>query len=397
MLAATNSYVDKIRAFAKEVNIEFTDYQKLCVVNAVRSINPMIESSGYSWQNFGIDNILTVLQQTAFLQLNPSAVPRECYFIVRKNYSKDQSGKRIETAPTLEFGIEGAGNDIILRKYGTDVKEVKSYIVYQGDEFTEGFMDGWEMTLPKYRRTFKTNKPEKAVYLIKKSNNEIDVQYADLEDVKKSLLANARQNGADDKILRELSKLGLYEILEDEKWLDYKISKSYSKQTYTTPLFNPSYTSPISMYNMIERKLRNHATRKYPKDFNANELSNLYEETFEEKYDNKGNLIMAEERVQIASGEFDDKAGTEIIEETTPNDDRPTIENVDEETGEVNVTESEETEQLIEPNIEENDDMPFSGNKKENVESKLIQEQPLETMDRGENKDDDDSDPDWDE
>jgi translation initiation factor 6 (eIF-6) len=148
---------------------------------------------------------------------------------------------------------------------------------------------------------------------------------------------------------------------------------------------------------MIERKLRNHATRKYPKDFNANELSNLYEETFEEKYDNKGNLIMAEERVQIASGEFDDKAGTEIIEETTPNDDRPTIENVDEETGEVNVTESEETEQLIEPNVEENDDMPFSGNKKENVESKLIKEQPLERMDRGENKDDDDSDPDWDE
>jgi hypothetical protein len=148
---------------------------------------------------------------------------------------------------------------------------------------------------------------------------------------------------------------------------------------------------------MIERKLRNHATRKYPKDFNANELSNLYEETFEEKYDNKGNLITAEERVQIASGEFDDKAETEIIEETTPNDDRPTIENVDEETGEMNGTESEETEQLIEPNVEENDDMPFSGNKKENVESKLIKEQPLERMDRGENKDDDDSDPDWDE
>jgi hypothetical protein len=63
----------------------------------------------------------------------------------------------------------------------------------------------------------------------------------------------------------------------------------------------------------------------------------------------------------------------------------------------MNGTESEETEQLIEPNVEENDDMPFSGNKKENVESKLIKEQPLERMDRGENKDDDDSDPDWDE
>lgn len=325
MLAATESYLEKIQTFANDMQIDFTDYQKMCVVNAVRTINPMLESNGYTWQNFGIDNILTVLQQTAFFNLNSSAVPRECYFIVRKNY-KTENGKRREIAPTIEFGIEGAGNDRILKEFGLDVQEIKSYIVYEGDSFEEGFMDGWEMTLPKYHRLFKSNKPMKVVYLIKKKNGEIDVQYSDVEDVKKSLLANARQNGADEKLIRELNKLGLYEILEDEKWIDYKIKKTYGSNTYTTPLFNPSYTSPISMYNMIERKLRNHATRKYPKNFNNKAISELYEESFEEKYNEKGEPISADEKIAIAQDEIKQDEVIEPTFETTPIDDRETIE-----------------------------------------------------------------------
>ncbi len=144
----------------------------------------------------------------------------------------------------------------------------------------------------------------------KKTNGEIDVQYADTQDVKKSLLANAKQNKADDKLLRQLAKLELYEILEDDKWLDYKIKKTYGTNNYETPLFNPSYTSPISMYNMIERKLRNHATRKYPKNFNHKEVSVLYEDTYDEKYNKNGELITAEERVEITTKEVEDKMGT---------------------------------------------------------------------------------------
>ena len=313
MLATTTSYVDKIKTFAEELQIKFTDYQQNCVVNAVRTINPLLEKNGYTWQSFGVDNIITVLQQTAFLELNPSATPHECYYIVRKNWKKE-GGRKVPTMPTLEFGIEGAGNDLILQKFGRDVAELKSYIVYDGDEFTEGFLDGWDMTLPKYRRKFITNKPIKVVYLIKKTNGEIDIQYSDTQDVKKSLLANAKQNGADDKLLRKINKLGLYEILEDEKWLDHKISKTYGSNTYTTPLFNPSYTSPISMYNMIERKLRNHATRKYPKNFNHKEVSTLYEDTFDEKYSEKGEVITAEEHVEIANTEFEDKTATKPLE-----------------------------------------------------------------------------------
>jgi hypothetical protein len=349
------------------------------VVNAVRTINPMLETNGYNWQSFGIDNIITVLQQTAFLELNPSATPNECYYIVRKNYDKKTKSY---LAPTLEFGIEGAGNDIILRKFGQDVVDLKSYIVYEGDEFTEGFMDGWDMTLPIYRRKFITNKPLKVVYLIKKTNGEIDVQYSDTQDVKKSLLANAKQNGADDKLLRQISKLELYDILGDDKWLDYTISKTYGTNTYKTPLFNPSYTSPISQYNMIERKLRNHATRKYPKNFNHKEVTVLYEDTFDEKY-NKEGLITAEERVEIANTEIEEQQATVPLEkaEKVEHDDRPTLK--------VEETVEEEIVTVVEPikdagQIANNEPVVETVEKEEPAPKKEVQ-QSL----------DDNSDPDW--
>jgi hypothetical protein len=368
MLAATASYVEKITTFAEELQIKFTDYQRDCVVNAVRTINPMIEKNGYNWQSFGVDNIITVLQQTAFLELNPSATPNECYYIVRKNYDKKTKSY---LAPTLEFGIEGAGNDLILQKFGRDVVELKSYIVYEGDEFTEGFMDGWDMTLPKHRRMFLTNKPLKVVYLIKKTNGEIDVQYSDTQDVKKSLLANAKQNGAADKLLREINKSGLYDILESDKWLDYTIDKSYGSNTYKTPLFNPSYTSPISMYNMIERKLRNHATRKYPKNFNHKEVSVLYEDTFDEKYNKQGEVITAEEQVGIANKEFENESGTKPLEkvekivkvepiEKVENDDRPALK-----------IEETEVEEVVEKIVDSKRDKKIIGEFTENVVEKI--------------------------
>ena len=142
----TKSFVHKLQAFADNMKIDFDDYQKECVVNAIRTIEPMLKAQGLVISNFDTNNVVLVLQQVAFLRLNPSANPRECYFIVRKN-KDDRSGKPVP--PTLEFGIEGAGNDVILQEFGRDVKEVKSKIVYEGDDFTAGYMDGWDEVLPK--------------------------------------------------------------------------------------------------------------------------------------------------------------------------------------------------------------------------------------------------------
>ena len=354
MLVTTNQYIEKLKKFAETVQIDFTEYQKTCVVNAVRAINPIISASNYCWDDFGIDNIVTVLQQTAFLNLNPSAVPRECYFIVRKNWDNKN---KVSLPPTLEFGVEGAGNDIILREFGRDVKDIKSYIVYEGDDFTPGSFNGWDVVLPTYQRMFKTNTPQKVVYLIKKHNEEIDVQYADLDDVKKSLLANAKQNGADDKFLRELNKSSLYELLTNEKWLNFTFKKVYKENTYETPLFNPSYTSPISMYNMIERKLRNHATRKYPKNFNNKAISELYEETFDEKQVVAEQIVSAEEKLRISDGEFNKGSSSEPIKKV--DDNRPKIVVTEEKTEEPVGKEPQETlkeeQAVVEPTITQED------------------------------------------
>lgn len=315
----SKNFVQKLEGIASGIDLDFNDYQKQCVFNAIRTIDPMVKANGYSLAQFDQDNVILVLQQVAFLKLNPSANPRECYFIVRKN--KDKQGN--ELAPILEFGIEGAGNDVILTEFGRDVKAVKSYIVYDGDEFTEGYMDGWDVILPKYKRTFKTNQPKMAVYLVKRKNDEIDVLYSTLDDVKKSLLAGAKQNGADDDLLREIEKVDVYTLLNDSKWLKRTIKKSYSykgkdgktyEKQYESPLFNPSYTAPNSRDNMIERKLRNHATRKYPKNFNQTNVKTLYEETFEEeKIYKTREVIDPEQRIEIAQQEFDSESGSQEL------------------------------------------------------------------------------------
>ena len=373
----TKNYVQKLEGIASGVDLEFDDYQKQCVFNAIRTIDPMVKLQGYSLAQFDQDNIILVLQQVAFLKLNPSATPRECYFIVRKN--KDKQGNEY---PTLEFGIEGAGNDVILTEFGRDVKAVKSYIVYDGDDFTEGYMDGWDVILPKYKRTFKTNKPNMAVYLVKRANGEIDVLYATLDDVKKSLLAGAKQNGADDELLREIEKVDVYTLLTDPKWLKKTIKKEYKYQdnktkewkvkVYESPLFNPSYTSPNSRDNMIERKLRNHATRKYPKNFNQANVKSLYEETFEEeKVYKQREIIDPEERLGIAQEEFDASTGSQELGSETKNiKETPKKEVgekliVEKETGEIVEPEEELTTEELEEETQEDideitadDDMP---------------------------------------
>ena len=376
----SKNFVQKLEGIASGIDLDFNDYQKQCVFNAIRTIDPMVKANGYSLAQFDQDNVILVLQQVAFLKLNPSANPRECYFIVRMN--KDKQGNEV---PTLEFGIEGAGNDVILTEFGRDVKAVKSYIVYEGDEFTEGYMDGWDVILPKYKRTFKTNQPKMAVYLVKRKNDEIDVLYATLDDVKKSLLAGAKQNGADDDLLREIEKVDVYTLLTDPKWLKRTIKKSYSykgkdgktyEKQYESPLFNPSYTAPNSRDNMIERKLRNHATRKYPKNFNQTNVKTLYEETFEEeKLYKTREVIDPEQRIEIAQQEFDSESGSqelgkdkketpkkqvgeeliveketgEIIEQKVSEDEKPTF--VEE--NETNETLHEETEATVQTNDDE--------------------------------------------
>jgi len=186
--------------------------------------------------------------------------------------------------------------------------------------------------------------------------------YATLDDVKKSLLAGAKQNGADDDLLREIEKVDVYTLLNDPKWLkrtikkEYKTwnkdAKKYETKQYESPLFNPSYTSPNSRDNMIERKLRNHATRKYPKNFNQTNVKSLYEETFEEeKIYKTREVIDPEQRIEIAQQEFDSESGSQ---ELGKDDKKPQRKDVGEE-----LIVEKETGEIIEQKVFEDEKPSF--------------------------------------
>ena len=313
MLVTSNTFIEKLKKYADATSLEFDDYQKSCVANGIRAIDPMLSRQGLTWNDLEVNNVFNVLQQVAFLRLNPSA--SEIAFQVRNE--KRPTGN----IKVLEAQIQGNGNDTILRNFGVDVQDVKSYEVYEGDDFVGVEYDGWEVKLPKYTPRYKSDKVTHSVYLIRKKNGEIEVSVAEREAVKVSLLANAKQNGASEELLRELNQLTLDEILDNPKWLDYKIVKESSKkdakgnwvkESYSTPLFNPSYTGSISKERMLARKLRNHAIRRYPKNFDDTLVGEIYRSTFEdEKYEKQ--VIEASETLAIEQQVFDEKANKEVL------------------------------------------------------------------------------------
>jgi hypothetical protein len=154
-------------------------------------------------------------------------------------------------------------------------------------------------------------------------------------------------------------------IKKEYKYQDNK-TKEWKVKVYESPLFNPSYTSPNSRDNMIERKLRNHATRKYPKNFNQANVKSLYEETFEEeKVYKQREIIDPEERLGIAQEEFDDNTGSQELGNETKNvKDTPKKEVgekliVEKDTGEIVQPEEElTTEELEEETQEDIDEIP---------------------------------------
>lgn len=312
---ATDSYVESIRNYAVKSEIPFTKDETQRIMNAIRTVDGILQTEGLSWATLSRNNVESVLQQVAFLKVNPSAMPRECYFILRNRKTKEGAWVK-----DLEFGIEGAGNDAILRHFGVDVREVRSYVVYEGDEFEKPYYDGWEVKLPKYRPLNKTKKPLYAVYLIKTSSG-YEVSIAEREEVKTSLLAHIRQNGVSETRLRELEKYSLDDLLTKDEFVNEKVTYTVKKQengkwvekTQQRDMIGLAWTSSVSREKVVERKLRNIATRKFPKDFSHTDIETLYEKTFEEEKYNNNAVIDTEEIIIDSEIDYQDNANAETI------------------------------------------------------------------------------------
>ena len=115
-------------------------------------------------------NLRQVLGQVASLKLNANAVPRECYFQLR---SQQTSGGDWEQV--IEMGIEGDGNDALLRNHGVNVETVyPCWEVKEGDEFVYPKRRGLELTPPEWEEKGLSQKVERVVYPIKLKDGNID-------------------------------------------------------------------------------------------------------------------------------------------------------------------------------------------------------------------------------
>ncbi len=324
MLQTTNAWVKRLSAFANSNELNFSKYQETIVVNTVRKI----QESGYDIYAYNQNNVADILYQTAFLNLNPSAIPRHCYFIERIIYDNGKpQGKK------LEMGIEGEGNDEILRKFGYQVKHIhKVWVIREGDEYREGYFEGIKYVAPTWKpKLLKLGERKgavlKVVYPIERTDGSVEFWGADREDLQPILLKHIEQNlstfrradkVAYNKLMKELQTLAFDEILN--KYNETEISFTYYNKTNNSKLISESYVGPTGDA-MIIRKLRNVAVRTFPKNFDTTLIGEIYEKTFEEKYDKPLIETVSKENLQ---DEVQEKANTIVVEDS----DADTIANI---------------------------------------------------------------------
>lgn len=307
MMLATTDVLAKLNTFEKENSLTYTEYGRTCVNNLFSKLNDLLLDSKLDWGHFnsnaGINNLFSLAKFVMSFELN--VLNNEVAISFRK---KDVDGIKV---PMLDYRIQGSGNDVVLRKFGNNVLEVRSYIVYEDDEFTMPYMDGFNFVLPTHRPKFKNQKPIYAVYLIKLKNGSVDVTIGTREDVKISLLAHIEDSNRFDRkytkeLKKELENLTLDELIE--KYSDFPMTDGFL-------IKNKAYTS-ANRERMIERKMRNWALRKYSHNLNFEKkaFADMYVETFDEedRFDKKSAI----EVIQHNEIEFEEKnSKTEIVEE----------------------------------------------------------------------------------
>lgn len=272
----TETYTNMMITQFKDINIQLDTYQKVCLSNAIAKINELLYTNGMSFNDPRVNqsNLTSVLAQISMLKLNACATPRECYFQLRNDTSTKE--KKDAGCKLIEFGIEGNGNDAILRTYGVGVKQVYTpIIIREGDEFSYPYWDGNDMQPFTWKPKTFYKKPIAVVYIIEKEDGKKEYLVSEREKVANNLKAHINQNlmtcydtKLKNGILTKIENMTLDEILADDE-LTKPIpngTDNYGKPKFIN-VISPAWKSPQSREAMIERKLRNNAIKGYPKDY----------------------------------------------------------------------------------------------------------------------------------
>ena len=206
------------------------------------------------------------------LNLTPNAVPRECYYtLTTKKVGSDYE-------KTIEMGIEGDGNDSLLRNFGINIETVyPCWLVKEGDDFKFPRKIGVESTPPEWESKGLSEKVVRVVYPIKLKDGTIDYLISERNSVKLNLFAHIRNNMMNETFgLVKGGKKTRYDATDAEKKLiEDKKKEIYDElklcETLEDMLANQKAIPFISAAwletpeSMIVRKMRNNAIQKISK------------------------------------------------------------------------------------------------------------------------------------
>ena len=297
-----DTFMPLIESQMQKNDLALTPYAKQCVMYALSGINSVLDKAGVSWASPELDKstVSDILTKIAGLRLNAAVQPREVFFELRNinTKKKGQDGKDM-WKKQIEMGIEGDGNDTILSNFGRGVKRVcQIWKVHEGDGFTYPSFNGLDMTLPTWTPKGSTGKIVKIVYPVIMVGGDgkdyVDFYIAEREGVIPNLLAHLNNNLMQQTFGIAESK---YKATpEQKKQIEAKKQEIFNKARSHATIdeilddkelqlyISPAWTEPYSRESMIERKMRNNAIKKIPKDFGNGMLETMFEETTDDTY-----------------------------------------------------------------------------------------------------------------
>ena len=300
----SNEVTGLVRRDSESVGVTFDEYSRTCAMNAMTSIFHLVQQTDKASLNqMDTSNLREVVAQAASLKLNANAVPRECYFQLRNKKIGDKYVK------VVEMGVEGNGNDAMLRNFGVEVKTVyPCWLVKEGDEFTYPKRKGMKMEPPEWEEKGLSNKVVRVVYPILLNDGTEQYLIAERDGVKVNLFAHIKNNLLNETFgLAESAYKATPKQKEQIKAKKEEIFAELRKcntvdEMLACEIAKP-YMSPAWLdtpESMIVRKMRNNAIRNFPKDMNsiANrsmlELDDTYKASREE-VESEANTVDFEE------------------------------------------------------------------------------------------------------
>lgn len=316
----TNTITGLVSRDFEQNGVQYDEYSKQCAMNAMSSIFQLVQNTDKAdMNNLNNSNLREVVAQCASLKLNANAMPREVFFQLR---SKQVGGQWVKM---VEMGVEGDGNDALLRQFGNNVDTVYPvWLVKEGDDFTYPRRRGIDIEPAEWTPKGLSDKTIRVVYPVKLKDGTIDYLIAEREPVRINLIAHIRNNlmnetfgicenrykatakqkeeikAKKDKILSAVREC---EKLEDV--LNCEIAKPYISAAW---LDTPEA--------MIVRKMRNNAIKKFPKNLNSMASSSLLQ--LDETYKASQEEIAQNENSQEFVVEDEAVVESEAVEVETP-------------------------------------------------------------------------------